>query len=263
MERPAYLGGEFAAAFQDHDVARAYAYRPPYPPELFDLLLGLIRVEPRTVLDIGCGRGEIARALAPRVARVDAVDLAAEMIEAGQRALGGDAPNICWIVGPAETVVLDPPYALITGGQSLHWMDWEVMLPRFHDVLVPGGYLAIVDAKPLPPPWQDGLEGIIRHYSTNPTYQPYDMLAAWERTGLFSQAGERRTPATRFAQPIDDYLDAFHAMSSLTRARLGAAATAAFDAEVRALVTPYTEHGMVTLEIQGHLVWGRPHRRRS
>ena len=44
-----------------------------------------------------------------------------------------------------ETAPLDPPYALVTAGESLHWMAWEVVLPRFAAALVPGGLLAIAD----------------------------------------------------------------------------------------------------------------------
>src|SRR5439155_17899141 len=103
----------------------AYRSRPPYPDELFEILAGLISDEPRVVLDAGCGTGEIARPLLGRVDRVDAVDFSPAMIERGRRSPGGDHPNLRWIVGRAEDVPLAPPYALITAGASLHWMDWE------------------------------------------------------------------------------------------------------------------------------------------
>lgn len=40
---------------------------------------------------------------------------------------------------------LGPPYGLVTAGSSLHWMDWEVVLPRIGRLLSPEGCLAIVN----------------------------------------------------------------------------------------------------------------------
>jgi 2-polyprenyl-3-methyl-5-hydroxy-6-metoxy-1,4-benzoquinol methylase len=113
-----------ARAFQDRSVAAAYRLRPPYPPETFEVLAGLLADGPRVALDVGCGDGAIARPLAPLVDRVDAVDASAAMIEAGKGLPGGGHPRLRWIIGRAEDAPLRPPYALVTAGSSLHWMDW-------------------------------------------------------------------------------------------------------------------------------------------
>ncbi|HUC24416.1 MAG TPA: class I SAM-dependent methyltransferase [Streptosporangiaceae bacterium] len=46
------------------------------------------------MLDIGAGDGALARPLAERVDRVDAVDVSAAMLAAGARQPGGDRPNL-------------------------------------------------------------------------------------------------------------------------------------------------------------------------
>src|SRR6266487_724269 len=107
----------------------AYPSRPPYAHAAIEFLSELT-TDPRRVLDIGCGTGDIARRLAPLVDRVDAVDFSAGMIEIGRDLPCGTASNIRWIIGKLEDVPLDPPYALVTAGESLHWMDWEIVLPR-------------------------------------------------------------------------------------------------------------------------------------
>ncbi|HET9016461.1 MAG TPA: methyltransferase domain-containing protein [Thermomicrobiaceae bacterium] len=258
MERPHYLGEAFSSAFRDRDVARAYRHRPPYPAALFDRLLGLMAPGPRAVLDVGCGRGEVARPLAPRVARVDALDVSAEMVAEGRRAPGGDAPNLRWTVGRAEDAPLDPPYALVVGAQSLHWVEWWIVLPRLRDALLPGGYLAVVDAKSPPVPWADALDAIVRRYSTNPEYIPFDMLAAWSAAGLWKEVDRWSSPPAPFAQPVDDYLDSLHSLSGLSRSRLGPERTAALDADVRALVTPHADpDGRLSIPVAGRVVWGR------
>src|SRR5690242_20093443 len=102
----------YAEAFRDKSVVEAYRHRPPYPAEVFDILLGLIYTEPRYMLDAGCGRGELARSLASHGARVDAVDFSLEMIEQGKRQPNGDHPHLRWLHGRMEDVALRPPYGL-------------------------------------------------------------------------------------------------------------------------------------------------------
>src|SRR5438445_698680 len=71
IPKPACHGEQSAAAFQDASVARAYQYRPPYPPETFRILANLILDMPRRVLDAGCGTGAITRHLVEMVDHVD------------------------------------------------------------------------------------------------------------------------------------------------------------------------------------------------
>ena len=121
--KPAHLGPRYAAMFLEPDVARSYAARPPYPAELIDVLGGLSESDCPCVLDAGAGTGDIARPLARRLLRVDAVDPSLAMIDEGRRSEGGDAPNLRWILGGAETAPLEPPYGLVVAGQSLAWME--------------------------------------------------------------------------------------------------------------------------------------------
>ena len=96
ISKPKHLGPEYADQFKDESVAGAYVNYPPYTAEVFEVLEGLIRDEPRIVLDIGCGTGDVARPLAALVDHVDAVDQSAAMIEIGRTREGGDRPNISW-----------------------------------------------------------------------------------------------------------------------------------------------------------------------
>src|SRR3712207_9196681 len=58
VPKPKGLGPEYGAQFQDHSVADAYPTRPPYPPEVFQILFGLIEDQAPRVLDLGCGTGD-------------------------------------------------------------------------------------------------------------------------------------------------------------------------------------------------------------
>ncbi len=256
--KPHYLGSEYSNRFKDPSLVEVYHLRSPYPAAIFEMLTGLITDEPRAVLDVGCGTGNIARSLVHLVERVDAVDFSLPMIEKGRSLPGGDHPNLNWIHGRAEDAPLNPPYALVTAGQALHWMDWEIVLPRFREALTPRGYLAIVDTRELPFPWAAELGKIIKRFSTNPDYQPVDLIKELEMRRLFHQLGEKKTAPVSFVQNIDDYVESFHSMSSLSRQRMTADMASAFDDEVRELVSRFCPANRVAMQVVGTIIWGRP-----
>lgn len=255
--KPASLGPHVASAFQDPSVVAAYHHRPPYPASVFDILVDLIADSPRHVLDVGCGTGFLARPLAERIARVDAVDVSQAMIEEGKRSPLGDHPHLRWIIGRAEDAALQPPYALITAGDSLHWMDWYEIMPRFADLLTPHGYLAILGAGQLPLPWEAELKPIIQRYSTIRDYQPYDLVHELEVRGLFRRVGARGTEPVAINQSLDSYVESFHGRASFSRDRMDPADAAAFDAEVRTLVSSMTPD-TVALQLVTEVTWGKP-----
>ena len=258
LPKPEHLGPEYAAQFSDPSVVAAYPHRPPYPPDVFPILAGLVAGQPRAVLDIGCGTGDIARGLAPLVERVDAVDISAPMLALGRTLPGGDHPRLRWLLGRAEDTASEPPYGLITAGESLHWMEWDVLLPRLARLLAPGGVLAIVGREPEPEPWGEELRPLFPRYSTNRQFRPYDLIEELVQRGLFTPLGERVTEPMVVRQPVGVYVESFHSRNGLSRDRMTPEETAAFDREVAALVAPFVEDGAVELRMRGHIRWGLP-----
>ncbi len=262
IPKPKHLGPEYAAQFKDRSVVQAYHLRPPYPAETFEILASLITDEPRTVLDVGCGTGEVARRLLDIVERVDAVDFSYEMIERGKRLPGGDCPNLNWIYGPVEEVPLSPPYALITAGSSLHWMEWDVVFPRFREVLTPRGFVAILSTGAgAPTPWSGELGKIIRRYSTNQGFPQsgfsiFSLVEELEVRRLFRKVGEKRTAPVTFAQAVDDFVESFHSMNGFSRERMSREMASAFDAEVKNLISKFSREGKVEQQVVGEIIWG-------
>ena len=205
--KPSFLGPKYGSAFEDPTVVASYHTRPPYPEEVFDLLASLLARRPGAVLDLGCGTGIVARrlvGLAEHVERVDALDVSPAMIAEGQRLPNGDHPRLRWIVGRAEDAPLQPPYTLVTAAASLHWMDWQAVLPRLHDVLAPDGLLVIIVDNNPTLPWQAELLPILQRYSTNQEYQAgFDLVRALQERGLFQLRERRRTAPIGFRQSID------------------------------------------------------------
>lgn len=257
FDRPYQFAAEHAAAFEDSDVVADYRYRAPYAPSAFDALLTLMDPVAPAVLDLGTGPGPIARALAPRVARVDAVDPSEAMIAAARDLAGGDAKNIRWLMGRAEDVVLDPPYGLATAGTSIHWMDWDVLFSRVDRALSPRGRLVILYVEDDKAPWQSALRMLFVKYSVyGERYQEIDVVAELEHRGSFRTEG-REGIAADFSQPLDDYVRSLHSHSSLARSRIGVERAREFDEEV-ARVIPIGPDGLVHREVVTRLVWGRP-----
>lgn len=258
IPKPKHLGLKYAQQFKDRSVVDAYHHRPPYPPQTFEILSDLITDEPRAVLDIGCGTGYIARNLIEFVERIDAVDFSQHAIDKGKTLSNGNRPNLNWICDSVEEVPLSPPYALITAGNSLHWLEWNVVFPRLKNALSPRGYLTVISNASMPNPWDTNLAEIIPRYSTNQDYQPYNLIEELEIRECFEKHGEKRTALMPFLQSIDEYIETFHAQNGFSRDRMSAAETAAFDAEVKALMLRFCPEGNVELLIRGEVVWGIP-----
>ncbi|MGI8857475.1 MAG: class I SAM-dependent methyltransferase [Thermomicrobiales bacterium] len=259
--RPEFWGARHSERFTDPSIIAAYRYRPPYPDALLDRLVALITDEPRVVLDVGCGPGNLARPLLQYVARVDAVDLSPGMIALGQTLPGGTDPRLHWFVGSAEEAPLRPPYTLVTAGASLHWMDWEVALPRFHDALTPNGQLAIVGVDEAVELWTPAIRAIIPRYSTNPDFQPLDLIGELVQRGVFETRGEYTTDPLPLVRSVADFIEWFHSMSSFSRDLMTPDAVTAFDAELRDAIAPYVRDGFLDTHVIGRVTWGKPLRK--
>ncbi|QBD81017.1 class I SAM-dependent methyltransferase [Ktedonosporobacter rubrisoli] len=261
MKHPFLQGEHNAGRFQDQSVVDRYHLRPTYPQEIFTILNELIVEEPRAVLDVGCGTGNIARPLADYIERIDAVDLSLPMLERARTLPGGDSPKIRWLHGPAESVELEPPYALVTAGESLHWMEWNVVLPRLARILTPHGMLAITyveEQSARSAPWSDGARQIIQRFSNNPTYQPFDWIAELEKEQLFQKLGERQSAPVLVKQTVEDYIAAQHARSTLSLDTMTTEQAAQFDREMQELLLPFAQDGLLTLNVAGGITWGKP-----
>lgn len=256
--KPDFWGKQFATRFQNQNVADRYHLRAKYPPETFRILANLITDEPRVLLDAGSGTGDIARHMLEYVERIDAVDISVPMMEHGKALPGGNSPKIRWLQGAIEDIPLAPPYALVTTGQSLHWMDWEVVLPRFARSLSPHGVLAVVNTEVVPTAWSEDLLKIIRRYSTSPHYQPVDIIEELVKRHLFQKVGEASTAPVPFEQSVENQIEGFHSQSSLSRDHMTPENAAAFDAEMRELLNSHAQDGKFTIQVYGEIVWGKP-----
>ena len=257
--KPKHLGPEYGAQFSDRSVVEAYVYRPPYPDEVYTILADLIVDAPRNVLELGCGPGEIARGLAARVAHVDAVDPSQAMLDLARTLPGSERSNLNWHCCSAETFTYPRPYALAITAESLHWMDWERVLPAIRASLTPRAKLVIILGRRLTGmPWREALQPLLSRYSTNKDFQPYNLLDELAVRQLFRLEGRATTQPVPFTQTVEACLEALHSANGFSRTRMVPTQAQEFDERVREIITPYAEEGLLHHDLQVEMVWGAP-----
>ena len=256
--KPEHFGASFAEAFKDQRVVDAYRYRPPYPNQVFDILSNLITDEPRAVLDVGAGSGDIARRLVDVAERVDAVDFSLHMIEMGKQLPNGNHPHLQWIHGKIEEVPLTPSYALITAGSSIHWTEWSIAFPRFRSMLTPNGTLALIYRRTLPMPWDADLKKLRAQFSTRQNHRSVNTVEELKTRGFFHQQGEKETDPVPFFQSVDDFIAGLHSRSGFSLERMGQQKATEFDLQLRILLSQFHSDGMLSLQVAATVTWGLP-----
>jgi SAM-dependent methyltransferase len=134
-------------------------FRPPYPAVLLDDLRARVPLRGTgRLLDLACGTGQVAFALAAHVAEVCAVDQEPESIEFGglkARRLG--VTNVGWIAAAAESVALEGVFDLVAIGNAFQRLDRDAVARRLIPHLPEGGCIALLwGGTPWPgdQPWQ-------------------------------------------------------------------------------------------------------------
>ncbi|MFJ5264762.1 methyltransferase domain-containing protein [Streptomyces sp. NPDC088387] len=136
-----------------HDLGRVFnevpelydRVRPGYPDELFADLGALTGIDERSaVLEVGCGTGQATRSLAALGYAVTAVEPGADMAALARRKLAA-FPNV-----EVETSTFEEwndhgrRFDVLVAASSWHWVDPSIGRQRAHDLLRPGGWMALL-----------------------------------------------------------------------------------------------------------------------
>lgn len=137
--------GSFDREAQSYD-----RFRLGYPDTLFDAMAETAELgRGAKVLEIGCGTGKATVSLAERGYAVTAIEPGGDLIAVAEEKLRRH-PNVTFIESGFEDADLPAEsFNLAVAAMSLHWVDKDVRFKKPHDVLKPGGSLAILYNWPL------------------------------------------------------------------------------------------------------------------
>ena len=157
-----------------------------------DLMARMAIAEPGTIVDLGCGAGNVTKLLAERwpQARIVGVDNSTEML-AVARASTSSASRCEWIAADLATWAPAVPVDVVFSNAALHWQDDHAqLLPRIFDQVAPGGVLAIQMPDQFAAPshaaltavvasarWRDRLLPLLRRAPVEPAATYFRLLA--------------------------------------------------------------------------------------
>ncbi|GAB1641129.1 class I SAM-dependent methyltransferase [Krasilnikovia sp. MM14-A1259] len=241
LHRDVGRAGSFGSVAEQYD-----RFRNAYPPALID---DLLTASPARALDVGCGTGKVAAALAAHGVRVLGVERDHRMAAVAR---GHDLD-----VEVADFETWDDAgrtFDLLTCGDAWHWIDPERGAAKAAAVLAPGATIArfwteLVLGEPLvaafepvyrrhapevAPVWRAG-SGVPRFHATRPDAvaasaafsAPTLRTYAWERTyaadewvGLVATISDHlRLGATRLPVLLDALHDAIRAVGGTVAAQ--------------------------------------------
>ncbi len=110
-----------------------------------DLIARIPLTHPRTVVDLGCGAGNVARVLADRFpgAVIDGIDGDEAMLAKAQATSTGDA-RFRWTRADLGDWHPDEPVDLLFSNAALHWLkEHPELFPKLVQKLAPHGVMAV------------------------------------------------------------------------------------------------------------------------
>jgi trans-aconitate 2-methyltransferase len=214
-----------------------------------DLLARVPLEHPATIVDLGCGAGNVAQWLARRWpdAQIGGVDGDAAMLEKARQATAGSI-NFRWIQSDLAAWYADVAPDLIYSNAALHWLDGhEALFPRLMQDVAPGGALAVQmpDNFRAPshrllyevawsPRWRDAVATFVRRDPVHAPQQYFDWLEPHVRAlDIWS---------TEYLQHLPARPDGEHPVVAWMKGSALVPMTAALDAPSReAFVADYAE----------------------
>ena len=107
-----------------------------------DLIDRINPIQPKTIIDIGCGPGNSTQVLVNRwpKAKITGLDSSSAMIKQAKH----DYPSQEWIVADALTYESSIKYDIVISNAAIQWIpNHEDLLKRFHGMLSDNGLIAI------------------------------------------------------------------------------------------------------------------------
>lgn len=199
------FGGEVAALYAQ--------YRRGYPPEVVETIADAFRLgDGDTVLDLGCGTGQLSLALASRVRAVIGMDPEPDMLmRARQAAEARGVQNAAWMLGADHDVPIvrsllgERGLGAVTIATAVHWMDRQRLFDAVRSLVRPGGGLAVItNGAPL---WlqQNSWSPVLRACLEDWLGEPVDDACQTDETGRRLNAEALTTAGYAVTESVVSY----------------------------------------------------------
>ncbi|HEY1797422.1 MAG TPA: methyltransferase domain-containing protein [Stellaceae bacterium] len=180
--------------------ARAFNTAAPIANEAaLEMVVDAARPGPDdTVLDVACGGGLVARALAPHVRHATGIDVTPAMLdEARQAAATQGLGNVSWDQGDVTRLPYDDgSFSIVATRLSFHhFLDPKAALAEMVRVCRPGGRIVVIDSSPSEDPAKAAAFNRLEKLR-DPSH--VRALPLSEMTGLFAAAGLGEPAVTRY-----------------------------------------------------------------
>lgn len=175
-------------------VAELYdATRQGYPEEIVEVIVTTAELKPgASVLEIGCGTGQLTTRLAGRGLDITAIDIGPAMVAGAKRNIAD--PNVAFCVSSFEDFQASRAFDLIVSATAFHWVDPDLGLAKAARTLQPFGWLALLTTgERYHEPLRSALRQLWDRY--NPGQAKWSLGAPWAEplrdTDLFGTVVER------------------------------------------------------------------------
>ncbi|HET6158147.1 MAG TPA: methyltransferase domain-containing protein [Dongiaceae bacterium] len=208
-----------STAYTDPRLAACYDSANPHDPA-DDFYLALAGDGSKIILDMGCGTGRLACALAARGHRVTGADPSAGMMKVARSRKGTE--RVTWVDSTAANLALETRFDLIimTGHVFQVFLDDDdvrAMLRNMRRHLAPNGRLAFETRNPLMEEWREWIPALTRE-----TLQVPGIGAVELHYDVTAHEGAFVTFETHFRFAPDDIVVAPTRLRFMTRDELAA-----------------------------------------
>jgi SAM-dependent methyltransferase len=239
--------------------------RPPYAPVLMRRIVQICGLDGSgRLLDLGCGPGQIAFALARHVREAVGIDPEPAML-ALARSRAGLPANIRFIEGSSYD--LRPAlgrFQLVTIGRAFHWMNRADTLARLDPMVDAGGGVVLFDTDIPELPqnaWHKAYREVTEPFAAQDPERVRRKSPDWAKNeavlleSSFNRL-ERVAAIARHETPVETLVDRALSTSSMTRAKLAGQADE-LAAKLSAALAPFAIEGRIVelVESEALIAW--------